>query len=202
MSAIPRKRRPIASKQTENPGPLARPTGVGREAAEGIHGVGTTADPCATFVATRMAGRRPSIPRRPGVLMRRMLELNARQHVEEPDETVMIESIEACLECVQVCTACADDSLAETEVANLSKSIRLCLDCAVVCEATRQVVTRQTDRDFDLLRVQLAACIEACRVCSAECQRHADHHEHHRICAEVCHRCEAACDRLAKAVRI
>jgi hypothetical protein len=35
-------------------------------------------------------------------------------------------------------------------------------------------------------------------VCGAECQRHAAHHEHHRICAEACHRCEAACDRLAK----
>jgi hypothetical protein len=133
-------------------------------------------------------------------LIRRMLDLNARKQVREPDETVMIESIEACVECVQACTACADDSLAETEVTTLIKSIRLCLDCAVVCEATRQVVTRQTERDFDLLRAQLAACIEACRVCGTECQRHAAHHEHHRICAGACRRCEAACDRLAKVV--
>jgi hypothetical protein len=131
-------------------------------------------------------------------LIRRMLDLNARKQVQEPDETVMIECIEACVECAQACTACVDDSLAETEVTNLVKSIRLCLDCAVVCEATRQVVTRQTDRDFALLRAQLAACIEACRVCGAECRRHADHHEHHRICAEACNRCAGACERLAK----
>jgi hypothetical protein len=134
-------------------------------------------------------------------LIRRMLDLNARKQVQEPDETVMIESIEACVECVQACTACVDDSLAETEVTNLVKSIRLCLDCAFVCEATRQVVTRQTEWDVGLLRAQLAACIEACRVCGAECRRHAAHHEHHRICAEACNRCEAACDRLAKVVQ-
>ncbi|HKW49640.1 MAG TPA: hypothetical protein VJN70_19440 [Gemmatimonadaceae bacterium] len=134
-------------------------------------------------------------------LIRRMLDLNAGKQIQEPDESLTIESIEACFECAQTCTACADDSLAEPEVMQLIKSITLCLDCAVICEATRQVVTRQTERDVDLLRAQLAACVEACRVCGAECQRHAAHHEHHRICAEACHRCEAACDRLAEAVR-
>src|SRR5215475_1403993 len=84
---------------------------------------------------------------------------------------------------------------------NSLKSITLCLDCAVICDATRQVVTRQTERDVDLLSAQLTACATACRVCGAECQRHAAHHEHHRICAEVCHHCEVACDRLAKAVQ-
>src|SRR5262245_40836675 len=74
-------------------------------------------------------------------LIRRMLDRNARKQVQEPGETVMIESIEACVECAQACTACADDSLAETEVTQLIKSITLCLDCAAVCEATRQVVT-------------------------------------------------------------
>ena len=73
----------------------------------------------------------------PTQLIRRMLDLNAGKQVQEPDETVMLESIEACVECVHACTACADDSLAETDVAKLIESIRLCLDCAVVCEATR-----------------------------------------------------------------
>ena len=135
-------------------------------------------------------------------LVRRMLDLNARKQVQEPDETLVIECIEACVECAQACTACTDDSLAEPAVTQLIKSITLCLDCAVICEATRQVVTRQTERDVGLLRAQVGACAEACRVCGAECQRHAAHHEHHRICAEACHRCEAACDRLAEALRV
>ena len=134
-------------------------------------------------------------------LIRRMLDLNARKQIQEPDESLMIECTEACVECAQACSACADDSLAEAEVMQFIKSITLCLDCAVICDATRQVVTRQTEHDVDLLRAQVAACAEACRVCGAECQRHAAHHEHHRICGEACHRCEAACDRLAKALR-
>ena len=133
--------------------------------------------------------------------IRRMLDLNARKQVKEPDESLMIESIEACVECAQACTACADDSLAEAEVMQLIKSITLCLNCSVICDATRQVATRQTEQDVDILRAQVVACAEACRVCGAECQRHAAHHEHHRICTEACHRCEAACDRLAKALR-
>jgi hypothetical protein len=130
-----------------------------------------------------------------------MLDLNPQKRVREPDETLMIDCIEACVDCEQVCTACADDSLGQTELAELTKSIALCLDCAVICEATRQVVTRQTEQDLDLLRAQVNACAEACRVCGAECERHAAHHEHHRICAEACHRCEAACTRLATAVQ-
>ena len=133
-------------------------------------------------------------------LIRRMLDLNARKRVQEEDETLVIACIEACVECALTCTACADDSLAEPEVLPLIRSITLCLDCAVICEATRQIVTRQTERDVGLLRAQVGACAVACRICGAECERHAAHHEHHRICAEACRRCEAACDRLAEAL--
>jgi hypothetical protein len=65
MSTIPRKRRSIARKQTENPEPLARPTGVGSEAAEGIHGVGTTADPDAN---TPLEGRKTGVSFRDGAM--------------------------------------------------------------------------------------------------------------------------------------
>jgi hypothetical protein len=36
----------------------------------------------------------------------------------------------------------------------------------------------------------------ACRICREECERHADHHEHCRICEDVCRVCEQACDRV------
>ena len=63
MSTIPRKRRPIAGKQTENPEAHARPTGVGSEAAEGIHGLGTTAGPDAN---TALEGRSTGVSVRDG----------------------------------------------------------------------------------------------------------------------------------------
>ena len=50
----------------------------------------------------------------------------------------------------------------------------------------------------ELARRIVEACLEACRTCGEECERHAHHHEHCRVCAEACHRCEQACqDALA-----
>jgi hypothetical protein len=36
------------------------------------------------------------------------------------------------------------------------------------------------------------SCAQACNASAAECDRHAAHHEHCRLCAEVCRRCERA----------
>jgi uncharacterized protein DUF326 len=132
-------------------------------------------------------------------LIRQMLDLHPRKQAREVDDAALVDCIEACVEGEQVCTACADASLAEPDVAELVKCIRLCLDCTGVCEVTRQIATRQTEMDLDLCRAQLMTCARACRTCAAECQRHASHHEHCRVCAETCRRCEDACNRLLQA---
>jgi hypothetical protein len=46
----------------------------------------------------------------------------------------------------------------------------------------------------------LEACITACRLCGTECQRHAGHREHCRVCAESCRRCEAACQSALRSM--
>jgi hypothetical protein len=104
--------------------------------------------------------------------------------------------IEACLECVATCTSCADAHLSEPDAQMLARCTRLCLDCADLCEATGRIVTRQTTPDVAVVRATLEACSTACRACREECERHAEHHEHCRLCAEVCHRCELACGDL------
>ena len=104
----------------------------------------------------------------------------------------LIRCIEACYSCAQTCTSCADACLAEEMVADLRQCIRLNLDCADVCEATGRLISRQTEPDWSLLRAQLEACVAACQVCGAECERHAGHHEHCRVCAEACRRLLAA----------
>ena len=38
--------------------------------------------------------------------------------------------------------------------------------------------------------------VVACLACAEECDQHAEHHEHCRLCAEVCRRCKNACDDL------
>jgi hypothetical protein len=111
----------------------------------------------------------------------------------------LTECIDACYQCAQTCTACADACLGEDKVQHLVRCIRLNLDCFDSCVTTGNQLSRQTDPEWSLLRKQIEACAEACRVCAEECERHGSHHEHCRICAESCRRCEAACNRLLEA---
>ena len=81
------------------------------------------------------------------------------------------------------------------------KCIRLCLDCADVCTATVRVTSRQTDYDANVSKPLLEACVATCKSCGDECERHAQHHEHCRVCAEACRRCEQACRELLDAMK-
>ncbi|HEV3496264.1 MAG TPA: four-helix bundle copper-binding protein [Actinomycetes bacterium] len=116
------------------------------------------------------------------------------------DRQKLADCIAACFECAQTCTACADACLSEDMVAELTKCIRLDLDCADVCTATLRVLSRQTDYDANVTRPVLEACIATCGSCGDECERHAQMHEHCRVCAEACRRCEQACRDLLAAM--
>lgn len=130
---------------------------------------------------------------------RQMLETHPREG--EVDRDLLSRCIVECFECAQSCTACADACLSEEGVEELRTCIRLDLDCADICEVTGRVLTRQTEYDAPTSKAQLEACAEACTTCAQECERHADHHEHCRVCAEACRRCEEACDQLLSAMK-
>jgi hypothetical protein len=117
------------------------------------------------------------------------------------DAGVLAATIDALSDCAQACTACADDCLSEEMVADLVKCIRTCLDCVDICTATLRVVSRQTEYDANITRPQLEACVAVCRSCGDECERHAEMHEHCRVCAEACRRCEQACNELLTAMK-
>jgi hypothetical protein len=112
------------------------------------------------------------------------------------DRQQLLACIEACVECAQACTACADACLSEEMVAELRKCIRTNADCADVCDATGRVLSRHTGYDANLTRAVLEACATACTACGNECARHAEMHDHCRICADACRRCEQACRDL------
>lgn len=112
------------------------------------------------------------------------------------DLGILTACVDACFECAKACTSCADACLAEEMVQHLTYCIRTNLDCADICTATGKMVARQTKPDKELMRAQLQACMMACKVCGDECKRHAEMHEHCRICAEACRTCEAACQGL------
>ena len=116
------------------------------------------------------------------------------------DPIVLVTTIDALSDCAQACTADVDDDLSERNLDEMVKCIRLCLDCADISSATMRVVSRQTAYDPSVTRPLLEACAAACKSCGDECERHAEMHQHCRVCAESCRRCEWACRDLLDAM--
>jgi hypothetical protein len=121
-------------------------------------------------------------------------------HPQATANETLARCIQECFVCALTCTSCADACLAEEDVQELVRCVRLNLDCADVCDATGRVLTRQTSSEPSLARSMLDACVQACRICAEECERHAPHHEHCRVCAQACRRCEQACEDLRSSI--
>lgn len=131
----------------------------------------------------------------------RQMHQSHPKHVPVNTDT-LVECIETCFDCAQSCTSCADACLGEQNVNELVRCIRLNQDCADVCEATGHILSRQTEFEPEVARTMLHACAQACQVCGDECERHAPHHEHCRVCAESCRSCKEACDRLISEIAV
>lgn len=119
------------------------------------------------------------------------------------DQAALAACIDACFECENVCSSCADACLGEQEhLRHLVHCIRLNLDCADVCGTTGRVLSRLTQPDQNVLRAQLQACLAACQACGQECEMHARDMNmgHCAVCAESCRRCEQACRALLDSV--
>ncbi len=129
---------------------------------------------------------------------KQMIETNPNEVPVNAD--VLANCIDACFDCVQACTNCADACLGEEDVQMLSRCIRLDLDCADVCDATGRILSRQLAFPPQMVRVALEACVQAVRLCGEECEKHAEHHEHCRVCAESCRRCESTCNEVLSAI--
>lgn len=108
--------------------------------------------------------------------------------------------IDACFDGAQACIACADACLGERDLDALRRCIRLDQDCADICGATGRVLSRQQHAELALLARQVHACLLACQLCAAECEKHAAQHAHCRVCAEACRTCEAACQAVLAGV--
>jgi hypothetical protein len=126
----------------------------------------------------------------------------AQSHpIEAPMDVDLIAAcIEACFACSNSCTACADACLAEATVEHLRRCIRINMDCGDICTVTGRILSRQTETDWQLVRIQIEVCRVACQICRVECETHAGMHEHCKICAESCYICEEACARLLAAL--
>src|SRR5512133_992330 len=109
---------------------------------------------------------------------------HAQQMLETHPRTIqvgasaLIACIDACFDCAQSCTACADACLGEPDVQMQLRCITTCENCGDVCIATGRVLSRQTEFVPEVARRVVEACLEACRTCGEERERHAHHHEH------------------------
>src|SRR5258707_4132748 len=101
------------------------------------------------------------------------------------DASVLAATIDALTDCTQACTADADADLGEQNLAEMVTCIRLCLDCADICTATAGVTSRQAEYDANITKPLLEACVASCKSCGDECERHAQMHEHCRVCAQA-----------------
>lgn len=126
----------------------------------------------------------------------------SRRQNENADTDALAAAITACLACAQACTACSAACLRERELDRLRTCIALDLDCADLCATTAWVLSRNGAHDARLAAGLLEACQQACESCAAECARHADMHEHCRICAEACRACAGACRSVLAALPI
>src|ERR1700749_4935654 len=117
------------------------------------------------------------------------------------DVGLLAAAIDALTDCTQACTADVDADLGEQDLAEMVRCIRLCLDCVDVCTATAGLVSRLAEYDPNVLRPLLEACVAICKSCGDECERHARHFQHSRICAEACRRCEQPCRELRAALK-
>jgi uncharacterized protein DUF326 len=117
------------------------------------------------------------------------------------DADLLAATIDAISDCAQACIADTDADLSEQNLAEMVRCIRLCLDCTDVCTATAGVVSRLAEYDPTTTKPLLEACAAVCKSCGDECERHAPHHEHCRVCAEACRRCEGACRDLLAALK-
>ena len=133
--------------------------------------------------------------------MNRVSEMmNAHPRDVRLDMTTLTRCIEACFDCAQSCTSCADACLGEENAIELVRCIRLNEDCKTACHATGEMLSRMTEPNWKVLRRQVEACLAACQECGSECERHADHMAHCRVCADACRACESACQDLLSAI--
>jgi len=98
--------------------------------------------------------------------------------------------------CSLFCTSCADACLAEQM--DMRQCIRICLDCADVCVAASRLMVRRSAQDIEMLRTQMEACIRACEICAAECEKH--DMEHCKLCATMCRECTDDCRKAFSTV--
>ena len=90
-------------------------------------------------------------------------------------------------ECAAACQKCISGCLND-DPNMMANCIKTDLDCADICITTATFLARNSVHGKHLL----AECIEICKACATECEKHK--HQHCIDCAIACRECIAACE--------
>lgn len=113
--------------------------------------------------------------------------------MNQPNNRSLIKALQ---DCAAACNRCATACLEEQEVKMLANCIRLDIDCAELCILTASFVARSSAH----AKVTLQLCMDLCKACADECEKHASKHDHCRLCAEACRVCMELCQQEAVSV--
>jgi len=92
-------------------------------------------------------------------------------------------------DCITECESCSTVCIRTSGHADCAL---VCRDCADVCSLLSRLVARQSPHANKFKDL----CIEICKECLNECEKHADHMESCKACAEACKACIKACENL------
>lgn len=80
------------------------------------------------------------------------------------------------IDALTVCATLAPPALTPASLRGAGQKSRRCLrlnlDCADLCRLAAGVLVRQTEPDFDVVRAAVESCVQVCRSCRDECERH------------------------------
>jgi len=100
--------------------------------------------------------------------------------------------IQKLADCLAACQYCANQCLAEDDVAEMIDCIRTDRDCADACQMAINFVARQSSNSKSVVDL----CRNLCKACGDECAKH--DMDHCQACAKACRACEEACENFLK----
>ena len=115
-----------------------------------------------------------------------LVDTEKRTHASMKDPRTN-ELLQSLIKCIVACEHCATACLQELDARMMAACVLLDRDCADACTYAARLIGRDSPRAAEALR----SCVELCRACAAECDRHI--YTHCRICAEKCKECHERC---------
>jgi hypothetical protein len=106
---------------------------------------------------------------------------------------VVVQCIQATLECARACDAFVSVPLAETEKGRTARAVNLAMDCSDLCYE----LVRLIQRDSEMLKPQCRLLAEACELCAEECRNLDCESIPFLACAQACEICSQACLKVS-----